>query len=204
MVRTLDLDKKPPSKVDIGLAKFTGVGERMQGGRSGHTVKAGDLQSRRDTIIDAKRCPQCGSSSYDERKVKMPKLSSPTSCLVASSVSARGVLRSGMPADLAERCGPIALRCPRGRGGRVQRWMGRCAPSTRRRETATAWMANVSEVGTAALRDRGRVLTVRHQAAPNPAGRTLILNPGQLHPSSGLDGQAPGLANALGGSPSCD
>ena len=69
----LDLGKKPPSKVDIGLAKFTGVGERMQGGRSGHTVKAGNLQSRRDTIIDAKRCPQCGSSSYDERKVKMPK-----------------------------------------------------------------------------------------------------------------------------------
>lgn len=59
---------KPPSKQAIRAAKVGSFGI----GRANvqQNLRAGRLQAERQSSVDASRCPQCGSTSYREVKVK--------------------------------------------------------------------------------------------------------------------------------------
>ncbi len=59
-----ELDTVPPNRMQI-------LGEAHGGIIFNNPAGAARLQDKRDRIIDARRCPACGSSSFKQCKVKI-------------------------------------------------------------------------------------------------------------------------------------
>lgn len=65
----------PPNRMEIAGHRMSATGARMSlfGGRkaSAEELRATSLQGRRDAILASRRCPKCGSQSYNEERVKI-------------------------------------------------------------------------------------------------------------------------------------
>jgi hypothetical protein len=65
--------ERPPNRMEMTGAKMQAAGDRMTlwggGSRSEHLLA--NLEAKRARVVRNNSCPQCGSSSYTERKVKI-------------------------------------------------------------------------------------------------------------------------------------
>lgn len=69
--------KRPPPAIGIVGERLNASGASMRGGFGAlgggarAQGRAAELQQQRDTVLAMRRCPDCGSGSYSEEKVRV-------------------------------------------------------------------------------------------------------------------------------------
>lgn len=60
------MHKPPPNRLQIAGQRYGGISAFT----SRSKVEAARLESKREQILDSRRCPNCGATSYSEVKVR--------------------------------------------------------------------------------------------------------------------------------------